>query len=288
MICYLCTSRLTLFIVKNGYRIYRCPRCGLLQTELGKPYWQFLKEFYTSGYFQGDIAKGAYKDYQEDKPFIARNMHTFFSRLLRVKQKGKLLDVGCAYGYGVELALKRGFDAYGFDPSPDAIAKSTPEVKHRIREGSITDVTYPEKTFDAITLFDVFEHLSDPIADLKKLATFLKDDGVVMIATGDTGSLAAKILKRRWTFYIPPQHLFFFNRETITETLKRAGLVPVTFFRIGKWLSLSYVLHLAQTTGESRVAALLTRLTHIFHLGPLPLYLPMGDNMVVIARKKRA
>jgi hypothetical protein len=98
--------------------------------------------------------------------------------------------------------------------------------------------------------------------------------------------LAARLLKRRWTFYIPPQHLFFFNKKTITETLKRAGFEPIAFFRIGKWVSLSYALHLAKTSSESRFASILIPIVETLHLGSLPLYLPIGDNMVVVARKK--
>jgi len=286
MHCYLCHKPLHYFFTKNSYRLYRCLSCGLVETELGVPYKQFVRKFYDSGYFLGDNSACAYKNYENDKPYIVANMRSVLSRIKLFKETGTLLDVGCAYGYFVELALKNGFDAYGFDPSQYAVSKAEPEIKKRIHKGTLSDVSYQKNFFDIVTMFDVFEHFDDPIADLQKVRVLLKGDGIIMIATGDTDSLAEKILKRRWTFYIPPQHLFFFNKKTITETLNRAGFEPVTFFRIGKWLSLSYVLHLAKTSSESRFASILIPIVETLHLGSFPLYLPLGDNMVVVARKK--
>ena len=233
----------------------------------------------------GDNGAGAYKNYGKDKPYITANMRSVLSHIRLLKKKGTLLDVGSAYGYFVELALHNGFDAYGLDPSSHAVSKAPREVRNRIQEHPVSEASYKKKSCDVISMLDVFEHLGNPISDLKKLRSFLKDDGIIVIATGDTGSLAARLLKRRWTFYIPPQHLFFFNKKTITETLQRAGFTPVTFFRIGKWLSLSYILHLAKTSGESGIASSLLNIVEALRLGSLPLYLSMGDNMIVIAKK---
>lgn len=285
MNCYLCNHESALLFTKSGYQIFRCSHCGLGQTHLGKPYAQFIKDFYTKGYYLGDERKGAYKNYGRDKPYIERNLKSFLSHLIPFASKGKLLDIGCAYGYLVELALSKGFDAYGFDPSSHAVSQAASSIKDRIQHGTLADVSYPQHSFDAITMHDVFEHLADPITDLKKIHTLLKKDGVLMLATGDTGSVAARLLKRRWTFYIPPQHLFFYHKQAMTAVLKAAGFKPVAFYRVGKWLSLSYVLHLAGTSGESRIGSLLERVVERLHLGSLPLFIPLQDNMVVIAKK---
>ncbi len=286
MLCYFCKAPTQFFIRKNGYNLYRCPQCTLIQTDLGKPYDRFIKEFYTGGYFTGDDGAGAYKNYQKDKANIVKNMESVLMQIKKLKPNGKLLDIGCAYGYFVELAVRNGFDACGCDPSTYAVSHASPAIQKRIRHGTLSDISYKRQSFDAISMLDVFEHLADPVGNLKKVKTLLKDDGIVLIATGNTDSLAAKILKRRWTFYIPPQHLFFFNTKTISDILSASGFVPVMFFRIGKFLSLSYILHLAKTSGESSIASFLERIVEFLRIGYIPLYLPMGDNMVVIARKK--
>jgi len=287
MNCLLCKRTLHRFLHKNGYWIHRCPSCALAETDLKKNYPRFVREFYSEGYYEGDPTRSAYSDYELDKPLIVRNMRKLLSFIRREKPSGTLIDVGCAFGYFVELAQSSGYNARGFDPSPYAADKARTLVgKRRIDEGTISDMRYRKESADIITLFDVFEHLKNPLADMKRLASFLKPDGLILIATGDTGSFAARVMKRRWTFYIPPQHIFFFDRQNVTTLLDRAGLVPVAWKRVGKWLSLGYVLHLARTTGESKVAEYLYRLVKGTPLMRFPLYIPMKDNMVILAEKK--
>lgn len=275
------------YLYKNGYMIYRCSRCALGQTDLKREYSKFVKEFYSEGYYEGDPTRSAYVDYELDKPLIIRNMQKFLSFLPQTKSQGKLLDVGCAFGYFVELAVQYGYDAYGFDPSSFAVKKACALVgKKRIQEGTIQDVEYSKAKFDIITMFDVFEHLKNPLEDMRKLRSLLKPDGIILIATGDTNSFAAKIMKRRWTFFIPPQHIFFFNRKNVTTLLRMAGLLPRAWHRVGKWLSLGYILHLGRTTGESFVANRIYRWCKKTSLVRFPLYIPMKDNMVILVGKK--
>ena len=258
-----------------------------MRTDLHQNYETFIHDQYGKGYFTGKQACGAYIDYKDDKPMIVRNMKKFIQEIKKHKSGVKLLDVGCAMGFFVELALQAGFDAYGFDPSEYAVANAGRLNGHtRIIHGAIHTVSYPKKSFDIITLFDVFEHLGDPVRDLRKLYSLLKDDGILVIATGNTRSIMAKLLHRRWTFYIPPQHLFFYNRKNLTLLLEKEHFTPVRWFGIGKWLSFRYVLHLGRTTGESALAAFFYMLFGRTPLGKFPLYLPLGDNMVVIAGKK--
>lgn len=286
MQCLLCRIPLEKYLRKNGYWIYRCPNCHLGETDLRRDYTAFVKEFYSEGYYEGDPTKSAYSDYELDKPLIVRNMQKFLLLIEHKKPAGKLLDAGCAFGYFVQLARSRGYDAYGFDASHFASNKARELVgSDRIQEGTIQEVKYPKSSFDVITMFDVFEHLQDPLTDLRKLTSLLKPDGMIIIATGDTRSLAAKVMKRRWTFFIPPQHIFFFHRGNVTKLLHKAGLKPYRWHRVGKWLSLGYILHLARTTGESALANTFYKVIKNTPLMRFPLYVPMKDNMVILAHK---
>lgn len=273
------------FINKNGYNIYRCPSCGLAQTDLKRTYESFVNDFYTKGYFTGDKSRGAYVDYVKDKQYTLINLKKVFCEIETIKPSGSLLDIGCAMGYFVSLSLTHGYDAFGLEPSSYAYSAARKKLGSRIERGIIETATYGPNSFDIVTLFDVFEHVSNPKECLYNVHRFLRDDGIVVIATGDSDSLLAKLLKRRWTFYTPPQHLFFFNKQTILTLLRKEHFEPLRFFRVGKVLSLQYVLHLAQVNGESRIATILDTIIQRLKLGRIPVYLPVGDNIVVIARK---
>ncbi len=286
MVCYFCKSKSNHFIDKNGFAIYVCPVCGLGQTQLGIPYEQFVEEYYVKGYFSGETNKVAYVDYGRDKPLIVKNMSHVLDELVRVVSAGKLLDVGCAYGYFMELAKARGFDPYGIEPSAHAGSQAQKLLgKKKVQMGRLDETSFSSGSMDVVSLLDVFEHLGDPRAALKQINALLKPGGYTMIATGDSRSLLPRILKRRWTFYIPPQHLFFFHRDLMAALLREAGFEPVKVFSVGKWLSVEYVLHLAQTTGESKIAAVLMKLCRAIGVASFPIYIPSHDNMIFIAKK---
>ena len=245
-----------------------------------------MKQHYSKGYFTGDPRMSAYVDYKDDKVYIVRNLAKFLKKIHKHKPQGTLLDAGCALGFFVELALKKGYDAYGFDASSYAANEASQLVgAKRIQHGTIAEVNYKKKSFDVISMFDIFEHLDDPRADLRKIYSWLKDDGIIIIATGDTRSIFAQLMRRRWPFYSPPQHLFFFHKKNLADLLRQEGFTPFEWSRIGKWLSLRYLLHLARTTGESRIAQLVYPFAHHSRAGKLPVYMPVRDNMVVIAKK---
>jgi SAM-dependent methyltransferase len=283
--CYLCGSQTEFFMEKAGYRIIRCPSCHLAATEFDKPYEKFTRSFYNKGYFTGDPSCGAYSGYKNDREFVMANLKQQLKYLEPFVQSGKILDVGCAMGFFIEAALQKGFDAYGFDPSTFARAEARPVIRNRIQVATINTAKYKPRSFDAVTMFDVIEHVNYPIESLEKIRTFLKPGGYLLMATGDKESLAAKVWGKHWTFYNPPQHLFFYTQNNLKEMLKRSGFTPIIWFRIGKWLSLSYIFHLAYSAAGLTFFKPLAELSQKSNIGRLPLFVPMRDNISVIAKR---
>lgn len=286
MNCIYCRTRLKFFLHKNGYNIYSCPSCGIGKTDLQEPYQTFIKRLYDKEYFTGGKSRNAYTNYAADKPFIVKNFQKFLKAIKKQKPQGTLLDVGCAMGFFVELAQQHGYDAYGIDPSSFAATEAKKLVgSNRITTGTLDTVDFKKQRFDIITLLDVFEHVEDPVKILKQVHTLLKPEGIIVIATGNTSSIWANIAKKHWTFYIPPQHLFFFNRSNISTLLQKHHFQPIHMGKIGKWLSVEYVLHLAETAAQLPFSTQAQTLAKRLKLDRVPIFLPIGDNMLVIAKK---
>lgn len=286
MNCIYCNTPVNFFLHKNGYDIYRCQTCQIGMTDLGEPYPKFLKRLYDKEYFTGGKTRNAYTNYAEDKPYILKNMEKFLAVIQQYKTSGKLLDVGCAMGFFVELALIHGYDAYGIDPSSYAATHAQKLVgKKRIQHKTLSTARFSKRSFDIITMFDVFEHVDDPRKILQQAYSLLKPGGLLVIATGNTDSIWARIAKKHWTFYIPPQHLFFFNNKNIIKLLGVYKFSPLYKGKIGKWLSLEYVLHLAETAAMLPFSKQAQSIAKMLRLNRLPIFLPIGDNMLIIARK---
>jgi hypothetical protein len=104
--------------------------------------------------------------------------------------------------------------------------------------------------------------------------------------TPDTGSLSKKIMGQRWTHY-KPEHLFYFNRRSLTFLANRCNLHLVHFRRCKKALNLAY-LHTQFGVYRHWLLTPLTAL--LFRLAPKSLrhrnfYISIGE-MVVLLKKK--
>jgi 2-polyprenyl-3-methyl-5-hydroxy-6-metoxy-1,4-benzoquinol methylase len=135
-----------------------------------------------------------------------------------------------------------------------------------------------------VTLWDVIEHLEDPIAHLGAAARALKPDGLLVIETQNVASLFARLLGRKWQHYKHAEHLYHFDPRSLGRLLELAGLEQVdrSARRGGKYVSMTF---LAERVG--RIHPLLSTLASPLRLlGRRALYLNFRDEMVVVARRR--
>lgn len=287
--CYLCAQRVPVkAFSKYGYDILQCKSCQLFSLKFQKNYQDFVHEYYNEEFFTGSDNRIGYSDYEGDSWPEKTNMRRYLSRIKKFKKSGKLLDGGCATGLFMDIAKDSGFDVSGFDVSAYAVKIARKKFGNHVKRATVSSAKFPPNSFDVITLFDVIEHLEDPKKDLIHLGKMLKSDGLLMINTGDASSLLARIQGKHWHFFVPPQHLFFFSRKTITQLLEQAGYKVVKIDFKGKWVSLRYFLNLYRQIHESKVANFAYSLVANNTVGKLPLYLNLFDNMVVYAQKSKA
>lgn len=83
-----------------------------------------------------------------------------------------------------------------------------------------------EEVFDLITLWDVIEHVPDPLATLRWLRPRLAENGRLLMQTPRIG-LLSDALDERFEHYLPLEHLHLFTREALCDVSERAGFTVV-------------------------------------------------------------
>jgi 2-polyprenyl-3-methyl-5-hydroxy-6-metoxy-1,4-benzoquinol methylase len=81
-------------------------------------------------------------------------------------------------------------------------------------------------------LFDVVEHLSDPLAVFREARRIVKPGGWMILGTGNAGSFAARASGNRWTYICLPEHLSFFTRRALRNGLAKVGFSQIHFQRL--------------------------------------------------------
>jgi SAM-dependent methyltransferase len=205
------------FTVK-GFPIVRCPGCKLLWTDT-RPGFD-PSGIYTEEYFQGGVPDG-YSDYLGSEVLLAREFETRLKFIRSFRPGGKLFEIGCATG-GFLKQAKKYFAVQGTDVSEFAVQEAR-EKGLDVRCGEFDPSKANASPYDVFVLFDTIEHLPDPIDTIRKLGRCLAPGGTVFLTTGDSASLLARMLGPRWRLMTPPQHLWFFSRQSLTRLLSDLG-----------------------------------------------------------------
>jgi 2-polyprenyl-3-methyl-5-hydroxy-6-metoxy-1,4-benzoquinol methylase len=242
-----------------------------------------IEALYAGEYFTG----AEFGDYASQHPTFARNFRAYLDRMRRAGATGgRLLEVGCAYGFFLEQA-QRSFDATGIDVNEPAIAAAR---ALGVRAEYAEFLSYPVETaFDVICLWDTIEHLLDPRAYLSRAHAGLRTGGWLFLTTGDIGSAMARLRGAGWRMIHPPSHLNYFSRATMTRLLESVGFDVLPIRSVGTHRDLLNALHLLGLFSKRplvrRTAGHLERLL-AGRIPPLSFYLNLHDIMFVAARKR--
>jgi SAM-dependent methyltransferase len=133
------------------------------------------------------------------------------------------LDIGCSDGTFLSRAWERGNEVQGIDIDERAleiarsrgIAASRQEIAEFVAAAEATG-----KTFDFITAFDVIEHLTDPVAEIARLARLLAPGGHLVGTVPNKN----RLLANEMAIDFPPHHFFRFDENGLRTTVQAAGL----------------------------------------------------------------
>lgn len=273
------------FVEKNGYKIYRCKTCRMCSIH-PIPSLSELGAVYSEDYFSGATSGLGYVDYDADK----EAMTGVFERYLKMFSSvlggmGRLLDVGAATGFFMRIANSFGWKTEGVEISSYAVGQGK-ERGLSIHRGTIHEADFLPDTFDVITMWDVIEHVPNPIHDIQKAHSLLRSGGLLAINTQDAGSLFAKVMGRRWHQLVTPEHIYHFNRKSLQMLLRDNNFSVLEVSCVGKRFTLEYIAHMLYSwQGLSIWARVLSYLRAHPAIAQLALPLNLRDNMFVLAQK---
>jgi 2-polyprenyl-3-methyl-5-hydroxy-6-metoxy-1,4-benzoquinol methylase len=263
---------------KHNTPVVRCSECGLLYAN---PRWKAEHLFgrYGDAAYWAEYA-GKIEQTAVDPVANLARWSPYVIHLESLGPRGRLLDVGCASGEFLVAAQSRGWEVYGVEPAPLAAQQARQATGAHIEIGTLEDASYPDGWFDAITLWDVLEHLQSPRAYISHIARLLRPGGLLSLTTPNIRSGAYKLLGLDWHVVGPNEHIYYFTPRTLTRLLTGNGLAvhsmdtfatPVDVWR--QWL---------RPRALQPLAPLLHKATT-----PIARRLLLGDGLYVVARRSR-
>jgi 2-polyprenyl-3-methyl-5-hydroxy-6-metoxy-1,4-benzoquinol methylase len=252
----------------------RCPSCGqLLSACTASRFEASMQEF--------DVPEGTLPSERDVKRYherIGNNLKQAAAILGQPASLLKLLDIGCSSGALLHVASDLGFNIAGVEPAEQA-ASTAKKAGFDVHNGLLHEAEYPDNSFDIITLYEVIEHLTDPLSLVREAHRILKPGGLFLIGTGNADSWTVTALGSKWEYFSIDSHgghISFFTPASVRLLAdKTAFLVEAIQAKR---------VCLAERNSEPAISYRLKKL--FAELMALPaLWLNKGHDMLVILRK---
>lgn len=219
--CIVCGGASGSRLRRGGIEWARCGGCGLEWRD-PLPDEAELSALYAGGYLERWGARDA-DAFARVRAMKQASHRELFCEIRRHREAGRLLDVGCAAGFLLEVAREEGYDPYGLEVDPEGARLARERFGARVHCGPLDAAAFPGERFDVVTLVDVLEHVRDPGALLDAVRARLAERGVFVAVLPNAASLVRRVLGARWPHYVA-EHLFQWSPGNLERFLAARGL----------------------------------------------------------------
>ncbi|MDH5523640.1 MAG: class I SAM-dependent methyltransferase [Desulfobulbaceae bacterium] len=262
--------------------VLKCRACDYVYADLNLSQEEF-ESFYTAGYFKGD----EYSDYLEDKAVHQLNFSKrldVLNRYLDPDKHRSALEIGCAYGFFLELAAKQFDYVAGVDVTEEGVAHARDVLNLNAYQTDLLEWDFESRKFDVVCMWDTIEHLRAPDLYLNMISENMPSGGVLAVTTGDISSKMAQFRKNNWRLIHPPTHAHYFSRDSITKLLDRYGFDLLHFEHCGFYRSVDNIAYNLFALRSN--LSWLYKMMKLFHVTGWNIYANLYDIMYVVARRR--
>ncbi|MCK4919699.1 MAG: class I SAM-dependent methyltransferase [Bacteroidales bacterium] len=223
---------------ENGYTYVKCVKCGLVYLN-PRPANEEISAANESGLHKGENEINITGFYSEKKVNRYLKILSHFYNKNELASKMNWLDIGCGFGEFMESIVaysNSNLEVNGSEPNMQKVDS----CKKRKLHVDFIDLYAHYKTYNFVSLLNVYSHIPNPKEFLKKIKELLKPGGELFIETGHSSHLPAKYHHKP---YYAPDHLSFANQVIVEEILKRIGfnIIKTKIYRHQQFISIDSI-----------------------------------------------
>jgi len=217
-------------IVKDLFDFYRCLDCQSVSVQ-PLPKKHEIPSFYPEAYSvegpQGGKTISDWIRLLEWKMLNCRIYRAGAASVVHMTglRSGNILEIGCSSGYQLVEFKKHGaFDLRGVDIDHAAIEHARTKLHLNVLDRSVLEANLPASSFDLVLMFNVLEHLVNPVEVLAEVHRLLRPGGYLAIKTPMIDSLQARLFRRRWVCLLEvPRHVVLPSMKGIERLVESTG-----------------------------------------------------------------
>jgi len=206
-------------IGSDTFHIVRCGRCSL-GIIFPQPSADVLNRYYTVQYY-GEQSTKFIRIIQLLRRLSVEKKIRTIERMSR-HVAGHVLDIGAADGAFLFAIKKRKWNTTGLEIS-DSFRTEADHRDINIIVGDLREQHFPDRQYNVVTLWHVFEHVGEPIEYLNEIRRVMNDDGLLVVTLPNIDSWQARLFGRRWFHLDPPRHLYHYAPSTLQRLFEQQG-----------------------------------------------------------------
>lgn len=213
---------------KNNYAVVRCSKCGMVYVN-PQPSQDELVSFYSKDYWRTHQEKLGLRSIEErvQDPHEYKYFQDVFAWMkarVQIEQGMKLLEIGCSHGIFCEMASRASLDVVGVEMDTEIAELTAQRTGLKIFSGGIANQSFQSGEFNFVAMFDVLEHFTNPVQELRRITEILRQDGWLYLSTPCRDEFSAQADILAWGENKPPEHLFLFDYDGIASLLESLDL----------------------------------------------------------------
>ena len=224
--------------MKFGYPLVKCTGCTLVYCNPRLTSAETAKRYNAEYFWKEYLPAVRPPDGVDEGQFLDDRYRPLIELLERGgAANGRLLEIGTGAGYFLKASARAGWDAHGLELSAEAAAYARDTLGLDVKQVPAEEMPFAPGSFDAAAMFEVIEHLRDPMAVLRAARRAVRPGGVLVLSTPNLNSVSRWILGKQWAVLSPAEHLYYFTERTLEAILVKAGFSRVEFVReLESWL----------------------------------------------------
>ena len=214
---------------KFGIDIVCCKACSLCYSAEVPAN---TEDIYSDNIYLPAAIESYMKNVSYRKERFGRERVELISRQIGNPHGKRLLDIGCGTGWFLEVAREYGFEVYGQELGKELAKWTNERLGVKIFSKTISEIS-SQIQFDVITMFDLLEHVPEPLQLISDCKRLLNKDGILLVFTPNFDSLSIHVMKEHSNLIAPAEHLTCFTKKAVEVLASKAELEVVHYQTCG-------------------------------------------------------
>lgn len=221
--CLLCRSNKTKLLLKwkSDYSIFQCLQCGASSPNIKlEKRDNHTTSVYENETYNEKFIREIHNQFKYRKETFGQERYFYAKKFIPKKKNPYILDLGCGAGYFLSVLKDRKIKSKGLEVSSHLVSYCK---RNGLNVSSSNIELERDSSFDLITMYDVLEHLENPIEVMSSINKKLKKNGICIAYTPNIESLAFELMGSNQNTLLPFEHVCFYNPKSLNFLATKSG-----------------------------------------------------------------